>query len=77
MTLEKGKTYQVRLTNGAWTDAEFLGEEPYGGYDMVSRALGGLTRHVPKRTRYQFRNLRTGRKITLRSMRKVKEIGGA
>lgn len=76
MAFEKGKTYRVKLTSGTWVDAEFLNEEPYGGYDMVSRALGGLTRHVRKRNRYHFRNLRTGRTITVKSQQKVTQIEG-
>lgn len=75
MQLEQGKTYRVRLTSGAWVDAEFLGSETYGGF----KTYGGsytAARHIRKQTRYEFRNLRSGRTITLRSMRKVKEIAG-
>lgn len=63
MTLQPGKAYQVRLTNGSWVVAEFLSEETYGGFAKI-RA----------RTRYSFRNLASGRTITLRSQRKVKEL---
>ena len=76
MTLEKGKTYRVRLTSGKWVDAEFLGSLATGGFKTSSLSLG-ITRHIRMRTRYDFRNRESGRTITLRSMRKVKEIGGA
>jgi len=72
MKLEQGKTYRVRLTSGAWTDAVFLEAETLGGYDV--NPTYAPSRHIRKRTLYQFRNLRTGRSITLRSMRKVKAI---
>lgn len=73
MTLEKGKAYSVRLTSGTWVSAEFLSEETLGGFDVEIRSFGAR-RHIRARTRYQFRSLRTGRTITLRSMRKVKEV---
>ena len=71
--LEQGKTYQVRLTSGKWVQAEFLSAETNGGFDTISQ-FG--PRHIRARTRYQFRNIATGRTITLRSQRKVKD-GGA
>jgi len=78
MTLEKGKTYQVKLTSGAWVIAEFLSEDTDGGFAGNDWTLS-FGASIRKRTTYHFRNLRTGRTITLRSQRKVKQIpeGGA
>jgi hypothetical protein len=73
VTLEQGKAYKVRLTSGAWVQAEFLSAETDGGFNTVSRTWG-TSRHIRKTTRYHFRNLASGRTITLRSQRKVKEI---
>jgi hypothetical protein len=74
MQLEQGKTYRVRLTSGAWVDAQFLSAEDYGGIKTYSPDRRPIT--IRKRTRYHFRNIRTGRTITLRSQRKVKQIEG-
>jgi hypothetical protein len=76
MAFEKGKTYKVRLKSGPWVPAEFLSQETWGGIDMTSRALGGLTRHIRKRHTYHFRSLKSGRTITLRSLQRVKQIEG-
>jgi hypothetical protein len=77
MKLEQGKTYRVRLTSGAWVDAEFLEEQQTGGFNSWNNTFG-VHRHIRKATRYHFRNIRTGRTITLRSTRKIRQIlGGA
>jgi len=76
MTLEKGKTYRVKLSGGAWTDAVFLHEETYGGGPAMDGPYGRRPA-IRKRTRWQFRNIKTGRSIVLKSQQKVKELGGA
>lgn len=61
MILTKGRLYRIRLTSGEWTTAEYLGE----------RVISGYTNRV--RTRYCFKNMRTGREIVLRSKQKIRE----
>jgi len=69
MQLEQGKTYRVKLTSGAWVRAEFLEDSQYGP---------GLYSSIRTTTRYHFRNLKSGRTITLKSQRKIKaDIEGA
>lgn len=75
MKLEQGKTYKVRLTSGAWVSAVFLSEATYGGFNTPARLFAPVS-HIRKRTRYYFQNIGTGRQITLRSLRKVREIEG-
>jgi hypothetical protein len=75
MQLEQGKAYKVRLTSGKWVVAEFLEEQSTGGYRVWISGVG-MDRRIRKETRYHFRNLATGRTITLRSQRKVKQIEG-
>lgn len=75
MTLEQGKAYKVKLTTGKWVSAEFLKQETYGGFKTHAGPFAP-ERQIRKRTRYEFRNLGTGRTITLRSLAKVKEIEG-
>lgn len=75
MTLEQGKAYRVRLTSGKWVVAEFLEAQTTGGFDSWQNSYG-THHHVRKATRYHFRNLASGRTITLRSMRKVKQAEG-
>ena len=73
--LAVGQTYLVKLTSGKWVRAAFLTEITLGGFKAPAR-LFAPERHIRKRTRYEFRNIGTGRTISLRSLRKVREIEG-
>lgn len=79
VSLERGKTYRVKLTSGRWTEAEFLGDETIGGDSYMPRfgPAGGIRRTIRRRTRYNFRNIVSGRTISVKSMAKIKAAGGA
>lgn len=63
--LVKGKVYRVRLTDGKWTEATFL--------------YASVRAHWPNkqvRTHFNFHNVKTGRLVEIKSLRKVREVEG-
>lgn len=69
INLEIGKTYRVRLTSGAWANAKFEGDASIGGY--THHGLG-IRRTIRKQTRYLFRNLVSGKAVTIKSTVKIR-----
>ena len=77
MTLEKGKTYRVKLTGGAWTDAEFLHEETYGGFDSMNNRVWPSPPHPQAHALPIPQPAAPGARRAAAGQQKVKEIGGA
>jgi hypothetical protein len=66
-----GKTYKIRLTNGTWTEGVFLRELENKRYSYNSNFSYFSFR---RNTHYIFTNVRTGRKIEIKSKQRIKAM---
>lgn len=62
LQLVKGEVYRIRLTNGKWTDAEYLYYERSEWNWAKMQAV----------SRWHFRNVATGREVQIKSRERIR-----